>query len=42
MSKELQIFKQQEVTSPELNETLDSTLDSSSLQTTEEQEPGTS
>ncbi|KAL9960362.1 hypothetical protein ACROYT_G033810 [Oculina patagonica] len=42
MSKELQKIKQQEVTPPDVNETADSTLDSSLSQTTEEQEPGSS
>ena len=42
MSKELQKNKQQEVTQPEVNETPDSMLDSSSPQTIEEQEPGSS
>lgn len=42
MSKELQKFKQQEVTPPDVSESADSTLDSSSPQTTEVQEPGSS
>lgn len=42
MSKELQKFKQQEVSTPEISEAADSTLDSSSPQTTEVQEPDAS
>lgn len=42
MSKELQKFKQQEVATPEMSEAADSTLDSSSPQTTEVQEPDAS
>lgn len=38
MSKELQRFKQEELIPPELNETSDSTLDSSSRKATEERE----
>ncbi|XP_022797500.1 GRIP1-associated protein 1-like [Stylophora pistillata] len=38
MSKELQRFKQEELIPPELNETSDSTLDSSSWKATEERE----
>ena len=42
MSKELQKFKQQEVTTPEISEAVDSSLDSSSPQATDAQDPGAS
>jgi len=42
MSKELQKYKQQEVTTPEISEAVDLSLDSSSPQTTEVQGPDAS
>jgi len=42
MSKELQNFKQQEVNIPEISEAANSSLDSSSPQATDVQEPDAS